>query len=66
MEVSMEKKKQQESRTKYEQALKKLRESGLHVEDRTEEGAVEIFVGGVSPPSSVPPTNEEDDPDSSK
>jgi hypothetical protein len=62
MEVRMEKKERQESKTKYEQALKKLRESGLVVEDVTQEGAVESFLGGIRPPSSVP--EDEDDGDS--
>jgi hypothetical protein len=47
----MKEKKQQESKTKYQQALKKLRESRLQVEDmedRTEDGSTFGFVGGVS------------------
>jgi hypothetical protein len=45
----MKEKKQQESKTKYQQALKKLRESRLQVEDmedRTEDGSMFGFVGG--------------------
>jgi hypothetical protein len=48
MEVRVEKK-EQESETKYEEALEKMRQSGLIVEDVTEDTAVEIFVGGVRP-----------------
>ena len=55
----MEKKKQQESRRKYEEAIKKLRESGLKVTDRTEDGSMFGFIGGVRPPSSVPPSRSE-------
>jgi hypothetical protein len=43
-----------ESKAKYEEALKKLRDSGLQVEDRTEDGSMFGFIGGVRPPSSVP------------
>jgi hypothetical protein len=48
----MKEKKQQESKTNYEQALKKLRESGLQVEDKTEDGSMFGFIGGVRRPSS--------------
>jgi hypothetical protein len=47
----MKENEQQESRTKYEQALEKLRESGLQVEDKTEDGSVFGFIGGVRPRS---------------
>ena len=57
----MEKKEQQESRTKYEQALKKLRESGLPVND----GSIFAFIGGVRRPSSVP-AQDQDDGDSAR
>jgi hypothetical protein len=48
MEVRVEKK-EQESETKYEEALEKMRQSGLIVEDVTEDTAGEIFVGRVRP-----------------
>jgi hypothetical protein len=57
----MKEKEQQESKRKYEEALEKLRKSGLLVEDVTNKGVVEIFVGGVKPPSSVPPQEQNDD-----
>jgi hypothetical protein len=49
VKVCMKENEQQASKAKYEEALEKLRESGLVVEDVTEDGAVEIFVGGVRP-----------------
>ena len=54
------KEKEQQPRTKYEQALNKLRESGLQVEDRTEDGSMFVFIGGVKPPSFVPVQDEND------
>jgi hypothetical protein len=61
----MKEKEQQESKTKYVQALKKLRESGLQVEDRTEDGSMFGFIGGVRRPSAVL-AQEEDDSDSAR
>jgi hypothetical protein len=49
----MKENEQQESKSEVRGSIEKLRESGLVVEDVTEDGAVEIFVGGVRPPSSV-------------
>jgi hypothetical protein len=63
MEVRVKKEEQQESKAKFEQALKKLRESGLQVVDRTEDGSMFGFIGGVRPSSSIP-AQEEDDSDS--
>jgi hypothetical protein len=60
MEVRMEKKEQQESKARYEEAIRKLRESGLQVNDRTEDGSMFGFIGGVSRPSSVPAQDEDD------
>jgi hypothetical protein len=65
MGAGMNEKKQQESTTKYQQAIKELRESGLQVEDRTEDGSMFGFIGGVRRPSSIP-AQDEDDGDSSR
>jgi hypothetical protein len=43
----MKENERQEPKARYNKALGKLRNSGLVVEDVVEEGAVEIFVGGV-------------------
>jgi hypothetical protein len=59
----MEKKEQQESKTKYEQALKKLRESGLKVTNLADKGIKSIgFIGGVRRPSSVPAQDQNNAP----
>jgi hypothetical protein len=56
----MKEKEQQKSKAKFEQALRKLRESGLQVNDRTEDGSMFGFIGGVRRPSSVFAPDEDD------
>jgi hypothetical protein len=63
MEVCVKENEQQESRRKYDEAIKKLRGSGLKVEDKTEKGSMFAFIGGVRRPSSVL-AQEEDDSES--
>jgi hypothetical protein len=61
----MKEKERQDARRKYEQAIKKLLDSGLKVTNLADKGIKSIgFIGGVRHPRSVPiPAKDEDDAD---
>jgi hypothetical protein len=62
MEVRMEKKKQQDSKAKFEEAIERIRKSGLKVANLVDRGIKSIgFIGGVRRPA-----HDEDDGDSAR
>jgi len=55
-----EKQKEQDSWTKYQEALRKLEDSGLTVIDRTKQDSLFGFIGGIRRLSSISAQDDDD------